>query len=198
MSIRELVTVGALMFASSMQASQSIPYPTPLQALATHPEARILWTEEVARIETPEAATVITALEVENPDEESPARGILVELESAGAEDEFFVDSADIKQFMNELAGLEPLISKSYSGEPCGAKHSCISGIARCRPSQHIPQAYCPEVRTFTAGGQALILRTPEIYFEFPDVPPSAMLAAVYLAWQRIASRAETEAALTE
>lgn len=191
MDTRNFIPAITLIFAISAHASQSIPHPTPLQSLALQPEVQITWSEEIARIESADTIAVVTAIEVENPKDETLTRGVLVELESEDNADQFFVDRTYLRQFMNELVKLEPSISTDHQDRPCEASHSCIGGIARCRPSQHIPQAFCPEMRIFVAGGTALILRTPKNYFEFPEVLPSALLAALYQASERLSEQSD-------
>lgn len=156
----------------------SISEPTPLQSLAMKPESEFVWSKEVTRIESTRSTATVSAIEVEGADGEL-LRGILVELENGEASDAFYIDGEHVRQFMSELAQLEPSQPPGESKTPCRAKNTCRGGVARCRPSQTIPQAYCPEFYTTADLEEGIFLWTPRDYFRFPWIRPSALFAAI-------------------
>jgi hypothetical protein len=190
-----LATISPLLFhpGAAAQTARSIPEPTPLQALAFSPDSRIVWSEEVRQIDSAMSLAVVSAIEVEGADGES-LRGVLVELENEDARDAFYIDAEYLRQFMNELAGLEPAWPPGEPPDPCTALNTCMGGVARCRPSQTKPQAVCAEVYTTADSEEGIYLRTPRNHFRFPWIRPSALFAAIAQAIDELKLREEPQA----
>jgi hypothetical protein len=118
------------------------PEPTQLELWMGHPGSRITTSEVVGKVESTDADAVITALVIDNPrSDPTQLRGIRIDLRNDSATDRIFVDESDLvyrKEEFDSMACSIPGVQ-----DEAGAAIR-VHGIARCRPSQTIPQAYCP------------------------------------------------------
>jgi hypothetical protein len=155
----------------------SAPEPTQLEVWAGQSGSRITKSEEVGRIESADAQAVITAVVAERPhNAPSYVRGVRIDLRNASSTDQIYVDESKLVYLKHELDGMDCGVARMRNES--GAIHR-IHGIARCRPSQSVPQAYCPgyyigpeseglSVSTFSGGS-----------FRFPSIRPSLLADAI-------------------
>ncbi|MEM9531567.1 MAG: hypothetical protein AAGA23_11660 [Pseudomonadota bacterium] len=147
----------------------SIPDPTALQAAATATGAETLWSNTIGDINTVDAHAEVRVIEVASGTGER-VRGVAIALRHAAAEDHVYVPAALIAQVRQELQHLE--FTKQFDRE-CETR--CTHGIARCRPSQSEPQAFCPA--RYRTGGpdRGFLLSTPRNAFSFPGEEASRL-----------------------
>jgi hypothetical protein len=153
-----------------------VPEPTQLELWLTHPGTRITSSEEVGRIQSTDARAVITALVIENAQiETNQLRGIRIDLSDGLSSDRVFVDEGDLVQLRNELGPISCGVTRMRNEQ--GVPHR-VHGTGRCRPSQTIPQAYCPG---YYIGPETEGLRLSTFSghtFSFPSQLPSALADA--------------------
>lgn len=177
---------------AGMAGERSIADPTPLQVLATLPGTKLTWSQEVYPVESRESTARVTAIELEGANGQRH-HGILVQLDGEDASDAIYIDQKYARQFMSELAHLEPAGPPGEPPTAHGGRRSYFEGIARCRPSQQVAQAFCPEYYTdyeaVPEPEEGLYLRTPRAHFRFPWVRPSALFTSLAMAIDGIRSR---------
>jgi hypothetical protein len=154
---------------------RSIPEPSQLGVVASDSDAQVIAIGSSRRIESSESTAEIAVVEVVASDGERQ-RGVRVSLESAGGTDEIYLDSGQAAQLRDELAGLEGWYERDAT---CEAIRYCVRGVARCRPSQSVRQAYCPSVYVTPEGEQGVILSTPRFSFRYPSMRAAVFVAAV-------------------
>ena len=54
----------------------------------------------------------------------------------------------------------------------CGSEGECVTGVARCRPSQTEPQLLCPAVYDTPRGESGMLLRAQTVEYRFPSIVP--------------------------
>ena len=144
----------------------SVPEPTQLQTIASDDGSKLVWVKFLGEIASDNAKAAVTAIEIEGPDGER-VRGVKISLENSTSMDQIYVTDNLLPNFWDELQELE--FTRQYDSE-CQAKNRCVSGIARCRPSQPERQAYCPGHYSTPSSESGLILSTPRGSFSFPSV----------------------------
>lgn len=168
-------------------ASASIPEPTELSVVATRTDARLLWSRDVDWIRSADAKAAITAIEVAGQ-EGQRIPGISISLSSSDAVDTLYLAESELHRFLDELAELASSVELAGSTR-CEATTYCLTGIARCRPSQAIPQAFCPGIFTSPTRESGFALSTPRRSFMFPSVGPSNFAAAMRSAARALEER---------
>jgi hypothetical protein len=153
----------------------SIPEPTQL-SVAMKAGAKTVWTHSAGEIRSSDATAVLTAIEVAEQDGQR-ANGIWISLRNLDSADDLDLSEFELRQFRTELAELESRFAEFASR--CEATHSCVSGVARCRPSQTEPQAYCPGIYTTSSFLAGFGLSTTHHSFVFPFVRPEKFLISV-------------------
>lgn len=153
------------------------PEPTLLEVWARQPGLLISKSKEVGRVDSTDAQAVITALVIEAPQSNpSRVRGIRIDLRNAISTDRIYVEENQLVHLKYELDSMK--CSVASMRRESGAAHR-VFGIARCRPSQTVPQAYCP---SYYVGpdSEGLSLSTFSGHnFRFPSKKPSAIADAI-------------------
>ena len=160
---------------------QSIPQPTPLEAMLADAGTTVIWKKEVRRLESLGSTAVITAVEAQSADGRFRS-GVRVDLASGDSANVFYVDKVLAGQFKQELAGLEPFYPATDLGANCETlSPGRMEGVARCRPSQHVPQAFCPVyyVEADSDCVEGLVLHSQVWSYRFPSVRPSDLFRAI-------------------
>lgn len=160
-----------------------IPEPTDLAVLATQRSARVVWSADAGEVESADARAVLTAVTLAGAHGRR-LRGVRIRLENAGARDEVYLGEDALAQLHEELASLEP--QGGGAGSSCDARRVCMRGVARCRPSQTVPQALCPVFYQTAEGQVGLGLSTPRHAFRFPSQRPSVLADAIEAAADRL------------
>ncbi len=169
---------GSISMAATAQLDTlAIPEPTAFETIAKQRGTTIILSEEVGRVESSDSRAIITALILENSYyRPSRVRGIRIDLRNASASDHIFVEESELVQLKYELVGMDCGIARMRN--QTGSTYR-MNGIARCRPSQTIPQAFCPgyyiapeseglALSTFNGGN-----------FKFPSARPAALAGAI-------------------
>ena len=153
------------------------PEPTQLEVWVGQPGSRFTKSEQVGRIDSTDAQAVITAVVVERPhNTPSRVRGIRIDLRNASSADRIYVDESELVYLKHQLDGMDCGVASMRNES--GAAYR-VRGIARCRPSQTIPQAYCPAYY-ITPESEGLSLSTFSGHnFKFPAQRPSTLADAV-------------------
>jgi hypothetical protein len=151
---------------------RSMPEPTDLAVEASNPGAQVREFAASRKVESGDSSAEIDAVEVIAP---GGVRlpGVRVSLQHSGDSDQIYLDAAQARQFRDELAKLEG------GTQGCEASEICVYGIARCRPSQTVRQAYCPGVYEKKSGERGIALSTPRGSLQFPGVEAQAFVAAL-------------------
>ncbi len=144
----------------------SVPEPTRLHTIASADGSKLVWSELLGRIESSDARATVSVIEVESPEEER-VRGMKIMLENSRSTDQIYLTESLLSVLQEELEFLE--FSRQFDDE-CQAQRFCMHGIARCRPSQTVRQAYCPGRYTTANSEEGLSLSTPRHSFKFPSV----------------------------
>ncbi len=178
--MRLAVTVSVLCcILSSPALAQLTPAPEPsqLEVWAGQPGSRITKSEEVGRIDSTDAQAVITAVVIERRyNTPSRVRGVRIDLRNASSTDRIYVEESELVYLKHELDSMDcGIAAMRNQSEPAYR----VRGIARCRPSQSIPQAYCPGYY-ITPESEGLSLSTFGGHnFRFPSKRPSALADAI-------------------
>jgi hypothetical protein len=153
----------------------SIPEPTELSILASDAMNEMAVAGSPISIESEESNASLTVVEVLAADGHE-ARGVRLSLQNASQEDELYLDSNQLAQVLDEFVGLKQWYERN---ETCGAQKRCVHGIARCRPSQTVRQAFCPGFYSTPDGERGVLVSTPRNSFLFPSVEPSVFASAI-------------------
>jgi hypothetical protein len=153
------------------------PEPTQLELWMGHPGSRITTSEVVGKVESADADAVITALIIENPrSDPTQLRGIRIDLSNDAATDRIFVDEGDLVYRKDEFDSMA--CSVPGVQDEAGAAIR-VHGIARCRPSQTIPQAYCPGYYITHDSVSFRLSTFSGRNFTFPAQAPAALANAI-------------------
>jgi hypothetical protein len=187
--------VALLPVAGHAQAgAASAPQPTPLEAFAKQPAARVAWSGEAGRIDSREAHAVITALVVEDhaqpPDR---LQGVRIDFSDQDGKDQVYLGEETL-----------PAFKKAFDEISQSAAHGCAwnSGGRVCPPTLIVGAALfwygdrVPNVHTLTAGhyfqqgSTGLVLQTIGVgRFWFPDQDASQLSAAFARAMDQLKQR---------
>ena len=172
MHVYRLLAFSFVLHIAASALAQSIPDPTDSSAMAVDADSQVLIVNEVSEIRSSEARALVTIVEL-GPDDRRQL-GIRLLLENDSGSDEVYLDSTQATQFSNELAGL----NTDYDSDG-NCSGLCYHGIARCRPSQSVDQAYCPETYRTVDEERGLRLRTPRQSFRYPATRPTVFADAM-------------------
>lgn len=153
----------------------SIPDPTEIGIAASAAAAVISVVGSTRLVESDVSLAEVTVVEVATSND-IRLRAVRVEFVRDSQLESIYLDESQAAQFRDELVGFVRLYD---NGESCQAMHRCVSGIARCRPSQTEQQAFCPSFYTTPDGKQGVTISTPRVLFEFPYVEPSVFISAI-------------------
>lgn len=98
-------------------------------------------------------------------------RGLLVEIEDGEASDRVYLPEELLQELQRELQGF----AGRDRAQDCSAQHMCMYGIARCRPSQTVKQAWCPGRYVRPGVEEGLMISTARHRFMFPSVDSTAI-----------------------
>ena len=163
--------------ATAQVDSKAVPEASVFEKIAKQRGTKVISSEEVGRIDSADARAIITALIIENSYyRPSRVRGIRIDLRNETSSDQLYLEEGELVYLKRDLDGLDCGVARmrSESGAPYG-----VRGIGRCRPSQSVPQAYCPgyyiwpdseglSLSTFSGGN-----------FRFPSARPSVLADAI-------------------
>lgn len=157
--------------------TRAVPEPNVLESMATRHGSRIVSSVVVGRIDSADAQAIVSAVTLENPSHRPPrVRGVRIDLRSEDSSDQVYVAEDELAELKRDLDAMDCGVSgpRDDSGPPYR-----MTGVARCRPSQLVPQAYCPGYYT-TPDSEGLSLATfSGGNFKFPERRPSALADAL-------------------
>lgn len=153
---------------------RSVPDPTELATQMQAPSITIEVRDSAARIESEDARADFSGVTVWFPDGRV-ARGVRVSLADVNRLDDLYLDYEQLAQLRDELSDNNAWFDRN---EACEAQYQCVHGVARCRPSQPVRQAFCPGFYTTPDGERGVILSTLRGAFRFPSVSPAEFAAA--------------------
>ncbi|MEM7219845.1 MAG: hypothetical protein AAF515_15865 [Pseudomonadota bacterium] len=151
-----------------------MPFPTSLGVAASAEGAEALWRRSIGSIESADATASVTAIAVSTREGEQ-VRGVLIELRNSTTNQQVFITDTLLASFQYELRVLE----RTRRLGPRCESGLCVQGIARCRPSQPVPQAYCPGLYRTKDAVDGFILSAPDASFLFPAVKLDAIEALI-------------------
>ena len=141
----------------------SVPEPTRMAVMASRLDARIATIGDLRRVESNDAIAEIATIEISAAAERE--KGIRIDLRNASGADSLYLDAQQGRRLRDDLAQLD-----RNSELACESGIHCAGGIARCRPSQSVAQAFCPTAYRTREGEWGISISTPDGYFEFPGV----------------------------
>jgi hypothetical protein len=153
----------------------SVPASTGLSAVASAPTAEVIVMGRPSQIESDDAIAEIAPVQVMNSGGES-LRGVRVSLKSQGQADQLYLDVSQVSQLREEFVGFE---AWPEGLSTCEAINVCVFGVARCRPSQDVPQAFCPSLYLTSAGDRGVLLAAAGHSFRFPSTHVSVFVSAI-------------------
>ncbi len=178
MRLATTVSVLCCILSSSVPAQLTpAPEPTQLEVWVGQTGSRITKSEQVGRIDSTDAHAVITAVVVEHT-HNTPrrVRGIRIDLRNPSSADRIYVDESELVYLKHQLDGIDCGVASMRNDSETPYR---VSGIARCRPSRTVPQAYCPAYY-ITPESEGLSLSTFGGHnFRFPSKRPSALANAI-------------------
>ena len=160
-------------------SAQTKPQPelTALEEMSSQRGTKTVLATVVDEIESTGSRATVSAVVFENPYyQPDRQRGVRVDFKSESATEQVYIEESELVHLKYELERMDCSVPGAASK---GDTPNRAYGIARCRPSQTSPQAYCPgyivspdfegfSVSTFSGGS-----------FRFPQVRPSVFVAAI-------------------
>lgn len=201
MTLRYLVPFLLLAAAISARAQRppntepSIPEPTALATVAASPDTQIVWTQAIGNLQgaDPTDSSVAVAA-VEMIDQQGEVlRGAIVSLSSPDSTDKLYLGETELQLVQDELAELAAILESEGNTE-CEAINICVMGIARCRPSQSVIQAYCPGIYSTPSSKTGFALATPRQSFRFPKFALRGLMVLLIAATSTISERSQADA----
>jgi hypothetical protein len=166
----------------------SIPEPTQFSVVASDETADMIVVGSPSSIDSDDSKAEIVVVEVVTSDG-SHQSGVRILLKHAGQLDYLYLDASQVSRFRDELASFELRYGR---GETCEAIGRCVHGIARCRPSQAVQQAFCLSFYSTPDGKQGVSVSTPRYLFIFPSTEPSVFVSAINAAIGELNLREES------
>lgn len=168
-----LLMIVMLVSSALLNAADSIPSPTKLEVELGRSDSSSVASEvNLGEVSTPEVKLNISEVSIKTKSGKVLS-GIKIELFSrngscifsgcteTGSTDTVLLDSELVPLFLEELKEIE---SRNVGG---------YFGVARCRPSQSVPQAYCLESFKIDESDFGILVRTPQSWFKLNQVPAS-------------------------
>lgn len=174
-SVIALMLLIVSMAGSEEPDEHSIPAPTAISALAAEKASDVTVTGRSITIKSNESSAEVTLIEIATANGEAVI-GVMLKLQSPDQEDALYLDPDQADQIREEFVDLARWYKRN---EKCGAQRQCVHGIARCRPSQTIQQAFCPGFFSTPGGERGVIVSTPHGSFRFPSVEPAKFANAI-------------------
>lgn len=141
----------------------SVAEPTRLAVMASQFGARITTIGDTQRIASNDAAGAISVIEVSAGAQRE--LGLRIDLRNEGEADSLYLDAQQARWLHAEFQHLG-----EWSERACDRGTNCSFGIARCRPSQTVTQAFCPATYTTSEGSWGIAIETQSGGFRFPGV----------------------------
>jgi hypothetical protein len=141
----------------------SVPEPTRMAVMASRLDARVATVGELQRIDSNDAVAEIAGIEISAGDKRE--QGVRIDLRNESGADSLYLDAQQGRRLRDDLTQLE-----RNSELACESGIHCAGGIARCRPSQSVAQAFCPTAYRTREGKWGISISTPGSYFAFPGV----------------------------
>lgn len=183
-----LTAVPGLLLAQGFD-ERSIPEPTELGSITLSPGAEIRTIGAQISVGSRASNAQIAAVEVRTSDGKRQC-GLRIALENSGKVDLVYLAVKEAAQLRAEFAGFDASYSSSSR---CEAISMCVEGVARCRPSQTVRQAYCPSVYATAQGERGVYLSSPRSAFRFPLTPASQFVSAIDAAMAECGERGSSE-----
>lgn len=155
---------------SVAHAAESIPTPTKLEAALAQPGAVVETEIELGQVSSSGVEFAVYEVTVKAASGEV-LNGIKIHLTNPSGSEDVFLESERVPLLLKELQEIEN----------CKLYYSCEGyfGIARCRPSQPEPQAYCLENFNISETDFGTLFRTPTGWFKLNQVSPNALIDVV-------------------
>ena len=147
----------------------SIPEPTKLSLVAAAESAEITVVKSPIPLHSENSIAEVSIIEVVTS-KAKHHRGIRVLLKNATQHDDIYFDENQASQLRDEFAGMKMWYENNQT---CEVNSQCHHGVARCRPSQVVRQAFCPGFYTSWGGEQGAVVSTQHHSFYFPSITPS-------------------------
>jgi len=165
------------MAANAQPGTLAVPEPTLLETIAKQRGTTIILSEEVGRVESSDSQAIVTALILENSHyRPSRVRGIRIDLRNESSTDHIFVEESELVHLKYELVGLDCGIARVRNQSGSAYR---MNGVGRCRPSQTIPQAYCPGYYIAPDSEGLALSAFNGGNFSFPSARPAALAGAI-------------------
>ena len=160
-----------LVFSSLVNGEESVPSPTKLELAWGLPDSSVRSEFKLGEVSASNVKMIISGVSVEIGNGEALS-GIKIYLNSSngscifsgcsesGNTDIIFLDSEFVPLILEELKEIGYRNRGGYSG------------VARCRPSQAVAQAYCLENFLIDETDFGILVRTPKAWFKFAGVSP--------------------------
>ena len=173
--VLQFIAIAPLALANQVANERSIPNPTEIGTAATVDGSIVETVGSPRLIESDKSVAELAVVEVVDSSG-AVSRGVRIDLRDDDHHETLYLGADHVAQFRDELAGFVEYFER---GGACGAQSRCIHGVARCRPSQTEPQAFCPSFFTTPDGKQGVFLSMPQFSFSFPNVEPSILIDAI-------------------
>lgn len=151
--------------------------PTPFEAFASKPSARVLFTQQVGSIDSSDAKVKVTVLvvdDVEQPPEKM--RGVRFDLENNSARDQVYLAEAELSVVKRELGWMNDGPSPVLRGDSAPYQ---VEGTQSCWMPKRPLRILCPD---YYVGPDHSGLRLRSYggpLFTFPDRKPSELAALI-------------------
>jgi len=159
-----------LAFCSIVNATESVPSPTKLEVTLRQMGSVIASEVELGTISTSKAELGISEISVKTG-QGDVLKGIKIHLSDISSSDVVFLESERVSIFIQELKEIGN----------CQRHSACVGyfGIARCRPSQPEPQAYCLENYKISESDYGTLIRTPKGWFKLNQILATTLIEVV-------------------
>lgn len=168
-----LIFCAASGVAAGQDEDDSVPAPTVLESRVVAHEVEVSDVAPTHALSSEETRATLTAIAAKGQGGDT-IRGAQLSLVDDAAHGVLYLDYAQLVRFRDEYADMTRWYERQT---PCGATVRCVQGVARCRPSNTIPQAWCPGFFTTPDGERGALIGTPNGTFEFPGVSPAELAA---------------------
>jgi hypothetical protein len=154
---------------------KSIQEPTQFSVVVSDATAHATVVGSPTLVKSDESIAEIALIEI-TTSADTRRLGVRASLRGAGQVDTLYLDPSEASQLREELVGFDTWYEP---GQPCEAIRQCVRGVARCRPSQSVRQAFCPSLYSTAEGEQGILISTPRSSFRFPAIKPSIFISAI-------------------
>ncbi len=159
-----------LAFCSIVNAAESISSPTKLEAAMMQTNSVVTSEIELGAISTSEANFKVSEISIKT-EKGNVLNGIKIYLSNSDGSEDVFLESESVPLLLKELEEIGN----------CRRYSACDGyfGIARCRPSQSEPQAYCLENYNISNSDFGTLIRTTSGWYKLNQVLPAFLIEVV-------------------